>query len=96
VRVMAYLPSIESGGVEYPHDTPPHSLMLPPTFEYSSFPSVPRPFSNTIPASFLSRDSPDDPRAGLNGTDFLDCPEARMGGVDGYRHSRPSERFSRA
>jgi hypothetical protein len=28
----------------------------------------------------LIRDSPDDPRAGLNGTDFLDCPEARMGG----------------
>ncbi len=32
----------------------------------------------------LSRDSPDEPRTDLDGSDFLDCPEARMGGVDGY------------
>jgi hypothetical protein len=27
---------MESGGVEYPHDTPPHLFMPSPTFKYSS------------------------------------------------------------
>src|ERR1700730_8057100 len=36
VSVMAYLPSMESGGVEHPHDTPPHPFMPSPTFKYSS------------------------------------------------------------
>jgi hypothetical protein len=34
----------------------------------------------------LVRDSPDEPRTDLDGSDLLDCPEARMEGVDGYRH----------
>jgi hypothetical protein len=33
---MAYLPSMESGGLQYPHDTPPHPFMPSPTFKYSS------------------------------------------------------------
>jgi hypothetical protein len=33
---MAYLPSMESGGIKHPHDTPPHPFMPSPTFELSS------------------------------------------------------------
>jgi hypothetical protein len=33
---MAYLPSMESGGLEHLHDTPPHPFMPSPTFKYSS------------------------------------------------------------
>jgi hypothetical protein len=38
------------------------------------------------PHSHLIRDSPDESRIDLDGSDFLDCPEARMGGVDDNRH----------
>src|SRR5262249_11893267 len=34
---MAYLPSMESGGLEHLHDTPPHLFMPSPTFKYSSW-----------------------------------------------------------
>ena len=40
VSVMAYLPSMESGGLEHLHDTPPHPFMPSPTFEYSSIYSI--------------------------------------------------------
>ena len=47
-----------------------------------------RPGHHPLPLSIIdSRDSPDEPRTGLNGSDVLDCREARMGQNFGLTHN---------
>src|SRR5581483_8533082 len=47
-----------------------------------SMPIVAALFTEIPPELTLNRDSQDELRTDLDGSDFLDCPEARMGSVD--------------
>src|SRR6478672_2991385 len=47
-----------------------------------------RPGHHPLPLSIIdSRDSPDEPRTELNGSDVLDCREARIGQNFGLTHN---------